>query len=318
MPGGSPPEPPGPSPMATTVTERAPSTGPASLRRRVSAFLNRHGGAKLALLLGPPMGWMLVVYLGALVLLFLAAFWRQDPLTSEVVRDWGLQNFRSLVQDEVYRTIALRSAGIAAAVTVTDIALAFPLAYYAARIASDRARAAVLLLVVLPLWSSYLIRVYAWRVILQEDGVVNWLFDKVGLGALNIGYSNWAVWIVFVYLWLPFVMLPIYAALERIPDSYIEASMDMGARWGTTLRRVILPLAVPGIVAGSIFSFSLTLGDYIAPGLVGNTQFIGNVVEQNVGVANNLPFASAFAVVPVVIMALYLVGARRLRAFEAL
>jgi putative spermidine/putrescine transport system permease protein len=255
------------------------------------------------------MSWMLIVYIGALVVLFLSAFWRQDPLTALVVRDWGLQNFKALIESDVYRTITLRTAGIALAVTVTDIVLALPLAYYAARIARPGTRTIILLSVVLPLWSSYLVRLYAWRVMLQPNGP---------LGFLHFSFSNWAVWIVFCYLWLPFVVLPIYAALERIPNSYIEASGDLGARWTTTLRRVVLPIALPGIAAGSIFSFSLTLGDYIAPALVGNTQFIGNVVYQDVGVANNLPFAAAFALVPVAIMAVFLFAARKMKAFEAL
>jgi len=302
-------------PMADTAT--SPQARQA-LRRRASAFLNRHPRAKMALLLAPPMGWMGVVYLGALALLLASAFWRLDPLTSGIVKKIGLQNFKTLIEEDVYRKIAVRTIGIAAAVTVTDTVLAFPLAYYAARLASPKARAAILLSVTLPLWSSYLVRVYAWRVILDQSGIANWTIHKLGLGGIDIGYSDWAVWIVFSYIWLPFVVFPIYAALERIPDSFIEASSDMGARWGTTLRRVVLPMALPGIVAGSIFSFSLTLGDYIAPNLVGNTQFIGNVVYSNVGVAGNVPFAAAYALVPIAVMAVYLFIARRLHAFEAL
>jgi putative spermidine/putrescine transport system permease protein len=272
----------------------------------------------MAALLAPPVGWMAIVYLGALALLLASAFWRLDPLTSGIVKRVGIQNFKTLWTVHVYRTIALRTIGIAVAVTLTDIVLALPIAYYAARLATPRARAVVLLSVTLPLWSSYLVRVYAWRVILDRSGIVNWTIHKLGLGRIDIGYSNWAVWIVFAYIWLPFVVFPIFASLERIPDSFIEASSDMGAKWATTLRRVILPLALPGIVAGSIFSFSLTLGDYIAPNLVGNTQFIGNVVYSNVGVAGNVPFAAAYALVPIAVMALYLLVARRLHAFEAL
>jgi putative spermidine/putrescine transport system permease protein len=264
------------------------------------------------------MGWMLVIYLGALVILFMSAFWRQDPLTAEIERVWGFTNFRDLLQSDVYREIALRTAGIALAVTVADIILAFPLAYYAARIASPRVRTLLILAVVLPLWSSYLARVYAWRVILSGNGLLNSGLEAIGVGSLDVGYSSWAVWITFTYLWLPFVALPIYAALERIPASYLEASADLGAKWWTTFRRVVWPIALPGIVAGSIFSFSLTLGDYIAPQLVGNTFFIGNIIEQSVGVANNVPFAAAYALVPVGIMAIYLLAARRLGAFEAL
>jgi putative spermidine/putrescine transport system permease protein len=261
---------------------------------------------------------MLVVYLGALVLLLLAAFWRLDPLTALVQKDWGLQNFRTLIEDPVYRTIALRTLGLAFAVTLIDVVLAFPIAYFAARIARPRTRTLLLLSVVLPLWASYLVRVYAWRVILAGNGLMNWTLEKLHLGSIDIGFSNWAILIVFSYLWLPFVVLPIYTALERIPGSYLEASADLGAKWWTTFRRVIFPIVLPGIVAGSIFSFSLTLGDYIVPQLVGNTYFIGNVIEQSVGVANNVPFGAAFAIVPVIIMAIYLTLARKLGAFEAL
>jgi putative spermidine/putrescine transport system permease protein len=288
------------------------------LARRLSASLYRRPRAKLALLLGPPAAWMLVVYIGALLLLFLSAFWRVDPFTSAIQRRWGLENFRTLLEKGTYRTIALRTMGIAAAVTIADVILAFPLAYYAAKLASSREKALLLVLIVLPLWSSYLIRVFAWKLILQGNGLLNWTFQKIGLGGLQIGSSYWGIWLVFTYLWLPFVALPIYAALERVPHSYLEASSDLGARGFTTFRRVVWPLAFPGVVAGSIFSFSLTLGDYITPSLVGKTVFIGNVVYGAVGVANNVPFAAAYALVPVAIMAGYLFLARRLGAFEAL
>jgi putative spermidine/putrescine transport system permease protein len=299
-------------------TIQVPAEEDRGLRRRLSALLYRHPRLKLVLLLGPPVGWMLVVYLGALLLLFLSAFWRVDPFTSGIQRHWGLQNFRTLIDSSVYRTIAIRTLGIAAAVTIADIGLAFPLAYFAARMASAREKAFLLVLMVLPLWSSYLIRVFAWRLILQGHGLLNWIFEKAGLGGLQIGSSYWGIWLVFTYLWLPFVALPIYAALERVPSSYLEASSDLGAHGLTTFRRVVWPLAFPGVVAGSIFAFSLTLGDYITPSLVGKTVFIGNVVYGQVGVANNIPFGAAYALVPVAIMAAYLFLARRLGAFEAL
>jgi putative spermidine/putrescine transport system permease protein len=286
--------------------------------RRAGIFLYRFPGLRLALLLAPPLVWMVLVYLLALAFLFLTAFWRQDPVTSAIIQAWGIQNFQALWAVDVYRTIALRTAGMALAVTVTDVILAIPIACYAARIASPRVRTFLLLSMVLPLWSSYLVRVYAWRVILSSDGLLNWSLHKVHLGSLNLGFSNWSLWIVFCYLWLPYVLLPIFAALQRIPNSLIEASTDLGARWFTTLRRVILPVALPGIVAGSIFAFSLTLGDYIAPNLVGDTEFIGNVIYQSVGIANNIPFAAAYAIVPAVIVAVYLLVARQLKAFEAL
>jgi putative spermidine/putrescine transport system permease protein len=290
---------------------------PPGFARRLSSAFYRHPGGKLTGLLLPVLLWMVVVYLGALLLLFLSSFWRLDPFTSEIVRDWGFQNFQTIFTEPVYRIITLRTVGVAAAVTVTDIVLAFPIAYYAARMASARARAALLVAIVLPLWASYLIRVYAWRVILDKNGLLDWLAQRVGLH-LSIGTSLWGLWLVFSYLWLPFVTLPIYAALERVPGSYLEASSDLGARGWVTFRRVIWPLALPGVVAGSIFAFSLTLGDYVAPTLIGNTRFIGNVVYENVGVANNVPLAAAFALVPVAIMAVYLAIARRLGAFEAL
>jgi putative spermidine/putrescine transport system permease protein len=286
--------------------------------RRLSAGLNRHPATKLLLSLGAPLAWMVVVYLGSLVLLLLSSFWRLDVFTSEIVQDWGFTNFRTLWEGEVYRTIALRTAGIAAAVTVTDIVLAFPLAYYAARLATPRMRNSLLIAVVLPLWANYLVRVFAWRIILTPNGFLNWLTELVGPGSLQIGRSNWAIWLTSVYLWLPFTLLPIYAALERVPPSFLEASSDLGARGWFTFRRVVFPLILPGIVAGSIFSFSLTLGDYIVPELVGNTQFIGNVIFDNVGVAGNLPLAASFTLVPIAIMAVYLLLAKRAGAFEAL
>jgi putative spermidine/putrescine transport system permease protein len=286
--------------------------------RRLSTALYRHRGGRLLLTLGPPLAWMLVVYLGSLGLLLAFSFWRLDVFTSEIVHDWGFTSFRTLWEGEVYRTIALRTVGIAAAVTITDIVLAFPLAYHAARLATPRMRNALLIAVVLPLWANYLVRVFAWRIILTPNGFLNWLAGSVGLGSLQLGRSNWAVWLTSVYLWLPFTLLPIYSALERIPESFLEASSDLGARGWFTFRRVVFPLILPGIVAGSIFSFSLTLGDYIVPELVGNTQFIGNVIYDNVGVAGNIPLAAAFALVPIVVMAVYLLLAKRAGAFESL
>ena len=288
------------------------------LRHRVGLVLHRYPGARLALLLGPVLIWMLVIFLGSLGLLLITSFWRQDSVTGAIVQNWSLTNYQFLVQVDVYRTIAIRTVGIALAVTVTDIVLAIPIAYYAARIASPRLRTFLLLSMVLPLWSSYLVRVYAWRTILSGDGVLNWSLHQIHLGSVNLGFSRWSLWIVFSYLWLPYVTLPVYAALERIPNSLIEASTDLGARWITTFRRVILPIALPGMVAGSIFAFSLTLGDYIAPSMVGDTEFIGNVIYQAVGIANNIPFAAAYAIVPALVMAVYLLIARQLKAFEAL
>jgi putative spermidine/putrescine transport system permease protein len=288
--------------------------------RRLQIVLFRRPWLRGSLLLAGPLGWMLFIYIAALVVLFLSAFWKVDPFTGQIVHDWGLQNFKTIVESSTYRDIALRTVGIAAAVTVTDAILAFPFAYFAARLASRRLQTVLFVLVLLPLWSSYLARVYSWRLILSQDGALNWWTEKLGLGSLNIGYSNTAMWIVFSYIWLPFMITPVWAAIERVPDSLLEASSDLGAKRWTTFRRVLLPLAWPGIVAGSIFTFSLTLGDYITPTLVGgaSSDFIGNVVYRNVGVANNVPFAAAFATVPVVVMGIYLVLARRAGATEAL
>jgi putative spermidine/putrescine transport system permease protein len=302
------------------VDARAAGPFARGARLRVSAAFWRRPWLRAVLLLLPPLAWFALIYLAALVVLFVSAFWKVDPFTTDLVRVWNLDNFRTLYESSAYRHIALRTIGIAAAVTVTDALLAFPFAYYMARVAAPRTRAALFVLVLLPLWSSYLVRVYAWRLILARNGALNWTLTELGLPDLGVAYSNWAMWIVFSYVWLPFMILPVYAALERIPDSYLEASRDLGARGSQTLRRIVLPLALPGVVAGSIFTFSLTLGDYITPTLVGgaSSQFIGNVVYQSVGVANNVPFAAAFATVPLAVMALYLLAARRLGAFDAL
>lgn len=288
-------------------------------RRRLSEALWARPWLRAAGLLSPPLAWFVLVYLLALVALFVNAFWRIDEFTSEVVREWTLDNFRTIVESSSYRTIALRTIGIAAAVTVTDAILALPLAYFMARIASPRLRAALFVCVLVPLWASYLARVYSWRLILSEEGVLNWTLAQVGLPTIGVGYSLWAMWIVFSYIWLPFMILPVFAAIERIPDSYLEASQDLGARGLRTTRSIVLPLALPGMVAGSIFTFSLTLGDFITPQLVGGgEQFIGNVVFSNVGIAGNVPFAAAYATIPVAVMAVYLLIARRMGAFEAL
>ena len=299
--------------MADTATAEAPR-GPAG--RRLAGSLWRRPKLQLGLLLAGPIGWLVVAYLGSLAVLFAAAFWHLDTFSGEVVRGFGLENFRTLAEEGVYRSIVLRTVLIAAAVTVTDAILAFPIAFFMAKVARSRTRALLVIAVVMPLWSSYLVKVYAWRIILAEDGILNWALDPFGIS--GPGFGNVATWLVFSYLWLPYMILPVYAALERIPDSLLDASGDLGGGAGTTFRRVVLPLALPGVVAGSIFTFSLTLGDYITPQIVSSTQFIGNVVYTNVGVANNLPLAAAFATVPVVIMVFYLLAARRLGAFESL
>jgi putative spermidine/putrescine transport system permease protein len=289
-------------------------------RLRLSGFFWRHRWAKGLLLLAPPLLAFGLIYLAALVALFVSSFWTVNSFTTEIEHIWNIDNYRTLWDSSAYRTIALRTIGIAAAVTLTDAVLAFPFGYFMARIASGRSRTFLFVAVLLPLWSSYLIRVYIWRLILNEDGVLNWTLGGFGLPHVHLAYSNWAVWIVFSYVWLPFMILPVFGALERIPHSYIEASRDLGAGGWTTFRRVVLPLALPGVIAGSIFTFSLTLGDYVTPLLAGGagSQFIGNVVYASVGISNNVPFAAAFAAVPLLVMALYLTIARRLGAFDAL
>jgi putative spermidine/putrescine transport system permease protein len=289
-------------------------------RIRVSASLFRRPWLRATLLLSAPGAWFVLIYVAALVLLLISALWRVDSFTGNLVHSWTLDNFKTLFTVPAYRTIALRTIGIAAAVTVTDAILALPFAFYAARMAPKRLQSILFVAVLIPLWSSYLVRVYAWRLILAKDGILNSVLGNVGLGSVNIGYSNWAMWIVFSYIWLPFMILPVWSAIERVPDSYIEASADLGASGWRTFRTILMPLILPGLAAGSIFTFSLTLGDFITPTLVGGagSDFIGNVVYQSVGIANNVPFAAAFATVPLVIMGLYLLLARRLGAFEAL
>ena len=287
---------------------------------RLQTLLWRLPWLRPVLLLTPPLGWFVLVYLTSLVLLLITAFWAIDPFTTQIVQSWNLDNFRIILTNSTYWTIIGRTVLIAALVTVTDAVLAFPFAYFMARVATRRVQTLLFAAVLLPLWASYLARVYAWILILNHNGVLNWSLQSIGLPAANIGYTNTAMWLVFSYIWLPFMIIPIYAALERVPETLLEAAADLGARRWRAIRDVVLPLVLPGVVAGSIFTFSLTLGDYITPILVGgaSSNFIGNVVYANVGIANNVPFAAALAMVPVAIMAVYLLIAQRLGAFEAL
>lgn len=289
----------------------APRPTPA---RRLASWLYRHSRVQLAGLLAPPMGWLVVVYLGSLLVLFLNAFWTRDAFTGQTIYEPTLKNFVALIEGP-YPGITARTLLMAAAVTVTCALLAMPIAYYMARVASPRVRNAMVVAVIVPLWASYLIKVYSWRLILSEDGILNWVLEPLGLRGPGLG--DVAVWLVFTYIWLPYMILPIYAGLERIPSSLLEASADLGGRSGITFRRVILPLTFPAIVAGSIFTFSLTLGDYIVPTTVSTTIFIGNSIYANFG-AGNFPLAAALSLVPLVIVLAYLLIARRLGAFEAL
>lgn len=300
--------------MSTTIGARPP------VRRvgRRSGALWRRGWLRAVLTLSGPLAWFTLVYLVSLLVMLVTAFWSVNPLTNGLVRDWTLANFAE-IGHRTYLEVIGRTVGMAALVTLTDAVLAVPFAWFMAKVAGPRLRGALLVLVVLPLWASYLARVYAWVVILQRGGVLADGTHALGLGRLELGYTNTAMWLVFSYLWLPYMIVPVFGALERIPDSLLEASADLGARGPRTVHRVVLPLALPGIVAGSIFTFALTLGDFITPILVGGTgsNFIGNVIYANIGVAGNLPFAAALAVVPIVIMIGYLFGARALGAFEA-
>ena len=287
---------------------------------RFSGFFWRFPWLRPLLLLTPPLAWFVVVYFASLVLLLVTAFWTTNPFTTQIVQFWNTDNFQRLINEPTYHAIIGRTVLIASLVTITDAVLAFPFAYFMARVASRRIQTLLFAAVLLPLWASYLARVYAWILILNHSGVLNWSMQLVGLPPANIGYTNIAMWIVFSYIWLPFMIIPTYAALERVPESLIEAAADLGARRWQTVRDVVLPLALPGVVAGSIFTFSLTLGDFITPILVGGagSTLIGNVVYDNVGIANNVPFAAALATVPVAIMAVYLLIAQRLGAFRAL
>ncbi len=305
-PGGADEQPPG--------TRQRPQPG---LAHRLSTWLYPRRRIQLGALLAGPLGWLAIAYLGALFILLLNAFWAKDAFTGKVEPfAWTLDAFTSLFENEVYRTVAVRTVGMAALVTITDAVLAFPIAYYMARVASPRVRGLLVIAVLMPLWAAYLVKVYAWRTILQGNGFMEWALSPFGVESPGLDELSNA-WLVLSYLWLPYMILPIYAGLERIPRSLIEASSDLGGRPGTTFRRVILPLVFPALVAGSIFTFSLTLGDYITPDLVADAKFIGNVIYDNSSLGN-LPLAAAYSLLPIGIMTIYLLVARRLGAFDSL
>lgn len=307
------------------------AAAPQGFGRRLSTALYRRPALFLLLLLTPPIMWLGIIYLGSLFALLLQSFFSIDEFTGLVRREFTLATYAELFTPANLDIIG-RTAGMAAAVTVVAAVIAFPIAYYMARFATGRIKAAMYLAVMLPLWSSYLVRVYAWKLILAKEGILNWVFEAAGLGWLleailalpvvggaSLSVSYLGTFLVFLYIWLPFMILPIQAALERVPASLTDASADLGARPRQTFRRVILPLAFPGVVAGSIFTFSLTLGDYIIPGIIGSSRlFIGQAVFIHQGTAGNIPLAAAFTVVPIAIMAVYLTAAKRLGAFEAL
>ncbi|SDN97832.1 ABC transporter permease [Vreelandella arcis] len=298
---------------------------------RLSDLFYRRPAILLALLLGPPLFWIGVVYVGSLLALLVQSFYSIDEFSGRIVREFTFKTYLELLRPSNL-DIVLRTVLMAATVTVTSAIIAFPIAYYAARYARGWVKALFFIAVMLPLWSSYLVRVYAWKLILANEGVLNWGVSKVGLSPLieallslpviggpSLAFSYIGTFLVFLYLWLPFMILPIQAALERVPVSMLDASSDLGARPGQTFRKIIFPLALPGIVAGSIFTFSLTLGDYIAPQIVGSSRlFIGQAVYVHQGTAGNLPMAAAFSMVPIVVMAIYLWIAKRMGAFNAL
>ncbi|OGO33961.1 MAG: spermidine/putrescine ABC transporter permease [Chloroflexi bacterium RBG_16_57_11] len=298
---------------------------------RLSTYIYLRPSLLLLLLLGPPLIWMVVVYLGSLATLLVNSFYSLDDFTGLIVRQFTLRSYAELFTPSNL-DIVLRTVGMAAAVTLADAILAFPLAYFIARYASPRSKGWLYLAVLLPLWSSYLVRVYAWKLILAKEGILSWTIAHTGLsqalqlllnlpaiGGPSLSLSPIGMFIVFTYVWLPYMVIPIQAALERVPKSLLEASSDLGARPGETFRHVTLPLAIPGVVAGSIFTFSLTLGDFIVPASLGNSSyFIGQAVLSHQGTSGNLPFAAALTVVPIVIMIIYLMVARRLGAFDAL
>ena len=282
------------------------------MSRRLANLFHGRPRLQAGALLAGPVGWLVVGYLGSLALLLVASLWSVNAVSGELVKNLSFENFETLFDEPVYRTIVVRTVVIAALVTLTDAIVAFPIAFYMAKVASSRGKAILVVAVLIPLWSSYLVKVLSWRNMLGGGGLIDWVLEPLGLS--GPGYGNTAVWLVMSYLWLPYMILPIFAGLERIPNSLISASEDLGASPFTTFRRVILPLTFPAVVAGSIFTFALTLGDYITPKLVSNNQFIGNVVFNNI--SNNLPFAAALALVPIVVMIGYLLVARKLGAFE--
>ena len=303
-------------PMTTEGPSFASAAAP-SRARRVATWLHARPRTQLRLLLAAPLLWLVLVYIGSLAILLLNAFWTSDSFTGKVNPfDWSLDAFVQISSNDVYRTIAIRTLGMAVLVTVTAALLAFPIAYYMARVASPRMRRLLVVAVLMPLWASYLVKIFAWRTILQGNGVLAWVLSPFGISGPGTD-ELMNSWLVFTYLWLPYMILPIYAGLERVPSSLLEASADLGARAGTTFRRVVLPLVIPALVAGSIFTFSLTLGDYIVPDLVSDAKFIGNVIYDN-SALGQFPVAAAYSMLPILIVVGYLLVARRLGAFESL
>jgi len=288
-----------------------------SSARRVSTLLYANTKLRLSLLLAAPVFWLGLVYIAALLALFVTAFYSIDSFTGDIRPDFKLDNIASLFTDPLYFNVTLRTLGVAILVTILDVLIALPIAFFMAKVASPRLQRILVIAVLMPLWASYLVKAYAWRSVLSNTGLAQWLLQPFGLA--TPGYGLPAVVITLGYLWLPYVILPIFAGLERVPNTLLEASSDLGAKTWTTLRLVVFPMLVPAVIAGSIFSFSLSLGDYITVNIVGGAnQMLGNLVYTNVGTANNLPMAAAVALVPVVIMFGYLGAVRRTGALDNL
>ncbi len=299
----------------STPVVAAPSSGAAT--RRASSFLATRPRVRLGLLLAAPLTWLVLVYVVALAALLVTALWSVDSFTGEIDRTLTFDNLREIATESLYRTVTLRTLGVALLVTLIDVVVALPIAFYMAKVASPRARRMLVVAVLTPLWASYLVKAFAWRSMLSEGGLVDWVLDP--FGASTPGYGLTAVVLTQAYIWLPYVILPIYAGMERVPDSLLEAAGDLGASSSRTIRTVVMPLVLPAVLAGSIFSFSLTLGDYITVNIVGGAnQMLGNLVFTNVGAANNLPLAAAIALVPIVIMLGYLAAVRRTGALDNL
>jgi putative spermidine/putrescine transport system permease protein len=297
---------------AADATASAPKR---SVSRRLAGLFYGRSWLQVGGLLSAPLAWLVVLYLGSLAVLLVAAFWGVDALSGETIHNFTTANFKDIFNEPVYWHVIRRTILIAALVTLVDALLAFPIAFYMAKLASPRMKGVLVVGVLLPLWAFYVVKVYAWRIILSDGGLLNWALDPFGISGPGLR-GTLPVFLTEAYLWLPFMILPIYAGLERVPDSLLSASEDLGGHPGTTFRKVILPLSFPAVVAGSIFTFSLTLGDFITPQLVSNTQFIGNLIFSNI--TNNRPFASALAMVPIATMIIYLLIARRLGAFDQL
>ncbi|TFC53134.1 ABC transporter permease [Cryobacterium sp. TMT1-21] len=288
-----------------------------TIARRGSVLLSKHPRLRLTLLLSAPLFWLGLVYIAALAALLITALWTVDTFTGTISQTWTLDNIITVLTGSLYQTVTVRTVGVAVLVTVIDIAVALPIAFYMAKVASPRWQRILVIAVLMPLWASYLVKAYAWRSVLSQDGIYEWLVAP--FGGHTPGYGLPATIITLSYLWLPYVILPIYAGLERVPDSLLEASGDLGGKTGATLRLVVLPMIWPAIIAGSIFSFSLSLGDYITVNIVGGAnQMLGNLVYTNVGAANNLPLAAAIALIPIVIIFGYLAVVRRTGALENL